>query len=98
MITRKPSILIIDQDSSRGAELRDRLLRDRVQVDLVSSLQAALAIGRYKPVAIAIVGYADDPQTHTVCDEMRKLGIQTIYRHDPSDAHFTARGVRWQRP
>ena len=98
MVTRAPSILIIDHDSSWGAELRDRLVRDRVQVDVVNSLQAALAVGRCKPIAVAIVDYADDHQTRIVCEEMRKLGIETMYRHDPSDAHLTARGVRWLRP
>ena len=97
MIRRVPSILIIDHDCRRGAELRDRLVRDRVQVDVVNSLQAALAFSRCKPVAVAIVCYADDPQTRLVCEEMRRMGIPTMYRHDPSDDHFTARGVRWLR-
>jgi DNA-binding response OmpR family regulator len=97
MTTRAPSILIVDHDRRRGAELRDRLVKDRVEVDVVNSLHAALAVGRCKPVAVAIVCYADDPQTRIVCEELRRLGIPTLYRHDPSDAHFTARGVRWLR-
>jgi DNA-binding response OmpR family regulator len=97
MITQVPSILIVDHDFRRGVELRDRLVKDRVQVDVVNSLQAALAFSRCKPVAVAIVRYADDAQTRTACEEMRKLGIPTLYRHDQSDAHFTARGVRWHR-
>jgi DNA-binding response OmpR family regulator len=97
MIARVPSILIVDHDYRRGEELRDRLVKDRVQVDVVSSLQAALAFSRCKPVAVAIVCYADDPQTRIMCEEMRRLGIPTMFRHDPSDAHFTARGVRWLR-
>jgi hypothetical protein len=72
-------------------------VKDHVQVDVVNSLQAALAFCRCKPVAVAIVYYADDPQTQIVCDEMRGLGIPTMFRHDPSDDHFTARGVRWLR-
>ena len=74
MIARVPSILIVDHDCRRSAELRDRLVKDHVQVDVVSSLQAALAFCRCKPVAVAIVYYADDPQTQIVCDEMRAAG------------------------
>lgn len=98
MITRVPSILIVDRDCCRGAELRDRLVKDGVQVDVASSLQAALALGRSKAIAVAIVCDADDPQTQIVCEAMKRLGIPTMFRHDPSDGHFTARGVRWLRP
>jgi DNA-binding response OmpR family regulator len=98
MIDRLPPILIIDRDSNWGTELRDRLVKDKIEAYVVNSLPAAIALCRSKPIGIAIISYADDAHTRSVCEEMRKLDIQTIYRQDPCDAELASRGVRWLRP
>jgi hypothetical protein len=88
MPKRLPSILLVDLHRNWGAELRNRLVNDKVRVHVVSSSHAAVALAQSKPLTAVVVDPDGQPQTGRLCRDLRLLGVRKIYSYLPSDAEY----------
>lgn len=88
MPKRLPSILLVDLHRNWGAELRNRLVSDKMRVHVVSSSHAALALAQSKPLTAAVVDPDGEPQIRRLCSDLRRLGVTKIYSYLPSDAEY----------
>lgn len=80
------AVLIVDRNQQWGADLRDRLAREQVKAYFASSIGAALAFARSRPVVAAVVEDDGAHQTDALCLELQKLGVEAIYKIAPSNS------------